>query len=130
MDLSAKEYIARFEAGAIAPDAFHHADHVRLAFAYLQEYPVLDALGKFSAALKRFAAEQGKADRYHETITFAYFFLIQERMTRGGHPAWEQFARENADLFVWQKSILNGYYEELTLKSELARSTFVLPDRH
>ena len=121
--------MARFEDGGIAPDAFHHADHVKLAFAYLQKYPVLEALGRFSAALKRFAASQGKADRYHETITFAYFFLIRERMARGKDAAWEQFALDNADLFAWESGILKRCYEESTLKSELARSTFLLPDK-
>ena len=121
--------MARFEDGGIAPDAFHHADHVKLAFAYLQKYPVLEALGRFSAALKRFAASQGKADRYHETITFAYFFLIRERMACGKDAAWEQFALDNADLFAWESGILKRYYEESTLKSELARSTFLLPDK-
>jgi hypothetical protein len=59
-DVSNEQYIARFEAGAITPEAFHHADHVKLAFACLRKYPVLEALSRFSAALKRFASAQGK----------------------------------------------------------------------
>jgi hypothetical protein len=47
---------------------------VRLAFEYLCRYSAVEALGKFSAALQRFAAAQGKAQRYHETITWAYCF--------------------------------------------------------
>jgi hypothetical protein len=83
-----QELIETFERGDVSPEAFHHADHVRLAFAYLSKCSVLDALGRFSAALKRFSAANGKPDRYHETITFAYFFLIHERMTRARNLAW------------------------------------------
>ena len=93
-------------------DSFHHADHVRLAFAYLCEYPVLEALEKFSSALKRFAAARGKTQLYNETITCAYFFLIRERMARSAGASWEEFARQNADLLTWKDGILNRYYHE------------------
>ncbi len=73
-DLSNRKLIQQFESDAIPAGSFHHADHVRLAFAYLCQYPPLQALEKFSAALKRFAAARGKSQLYHEkTITHAYF---------------------------------------------------------
>lgn len=68
------ELIRQFEADSLPGGGFHHADHVRLAFAYLSEYPPLEALAKFSAALQRFAAARGKPQLYNETITHAYFF--------------------------------------------------------
>ena len=123
------DIVERFERGKIGEDAFHHADHVHLAFAYLSRYPTLQALEKFTCALKRFAAGCGKAQRYHETITFAYFFLIHERMARSEGEDWEEFARRNPDLLLWQGGILSSYYRETTLQSELARTVFVFPDR-
>ena len=124
-----QEIIQRFEGDAIADDSFHHADHVRLAFAYLREYPVLQALEKFATALKRFAAARGKEQLYHETITHAYFFLIRERMARSQDADWDEFARKNPDLLVWKDGILNRYYQEATLRSDLARTVFVFPDK-
>ena len=123
------ELIARFEQNLVAEDSFHHADHVRLVFAYLSQYPVLQALDRFAAALKRFAAARGKAQLYHETITHAYFFLIRERMARFPGCEWEKFAHDNAELFVWKNGILSRYYREETLQSDLARSVFVFPDK-
>jgi hypothetical protein len=122
------EFIDQFESDTLAGQ-FHHADHVRLAFAYLTECPVLQALDRFSAALKRYASARGKSDLYHETITHAYFFLIRERMARGGSREWEEFARENSDLLVWKGGILTRYYEAATLESDLARRVFVFPDK-
>jgi hypothetical protein len=111
------------------PGEFHHAQHVQLAFAYLSLYPPLQALGKFSDALKRFAAARGKVGLYHETITHAYFFLIRERMARTPGIEWEEFTRQNPDLLQWKPGILRHYYRETTLQSDLARSVFLLPDK-
>jgi len=127
--MSNEELIQQFENGAIANEGFHHADHVRLAFAYLSRFPVLVALGKFSTALKQFATACGKPQFYHETITHAYFFVIRERMARCGSAGWEDFACLNPDLLVWKDGILNRYYKEVTLKSDFARRVFVFPDK-
>ncbi len=120
---------AGFEADALKKSSFHHADHVRLAFAYLSEYPALQALEKFASALKRYAAGRGKGQLYHETVTHAYFFLIRERMARVAGEDWEEFARRNSDLFRWKGGILTRYYQEETLQSDLARAVFIFPDK-
>jgi len=124
-----EDLIHRFEQD-LAPEApFRHADHVRLAFAYLSLYPALQALERFSKALKRFATARGKTQLYNETITFAYFVLIRERMARAENMNWERFERENPDLLNWKDGILGRYYTDATLKSDLARRVFVLPDK-
>jgi hypothetical protein len=124
------ELIQQFEDGKTPAETFHHADHVRLAYEYLCRYSALEALQRFSDALQRFAAAQGKAQRYHETITWAYLLLIRERMARaGGAQTWEEFAGHNADLLVWKGGVVATLYRQATLDSELARQTFVLPDR-
>jgi hypothetical protein len=127
--VSNQELIRYFENDAYPEASFHHGDHVRLAFAYLCEYPVLEALQKFSSALKRFASARGKTQLYHETITCAYFFLIRERMARCEGAGWEEFAERNLDLLIGKNGILSRYYGEATLTSDLARRVFVLPDR-
>jgi len=128
--MTGDELIRQFECGATPADTFHHADHVRLAFEYLCRCSVLDALERLSAALKRFAAAQGKAELYHETITWAYVLLIRERMARTGQAqTWEEFAALNGDLLVWKGGVLATLYRQETLDSALARCTFVLPDQ-
>ena len=122
------ELIEQFESGTLSGE-FHHSDHVRLAFAYLSEYAPLAALERFCAALKRFAAARGKPQLYHETITHAYFFLIRERMARSCAADWDEFVGRNPDLLIWKNGILARYYHEETLQSELARATFVFPDK-
>ncbi len=124
------ELMEQFESGTIPDGGFHHREHVRVAFLYLSEYPVLEALQAFSEALQRFAAARGKPQLYHETITWAYMLLIRERMAQAGtRQTWDEFARNNADLLTWENGLLNRYYREETLRSDLARAIFLFPDR-
>jgi hypothetical protein len=126
-----QDVIERFESGDVPENAFRHADHVRLAFAYLRAYSPLAALQRFSDALKRFAASHGKTQLYNETITCAYFFLIRERMARCGPDEvdWDRFASQNPDLLKWKDGILGRYYHEATLTCDLARRVFIFPDK-
>ena len=125
-----KELIERFESCTLAGADFHHRDHVKVVWLYLRCNSVLETLGRFAAGLKRFANANGKPNLYHETVTWAYVFLIQERMQRhGGEQSWPDFVEGNADLFDWKDNILKSYYRDETLSSETARRTFVFPDR-
>lgn len=128
--MSDGEFIRNFEACTFPAEHFHHQEHVRVVWLYLLRYSVLETLERFSESLKRFAAANGKATLYHETISWAYVFLIHERMARAaGAQSWQEFIDTNSDLLDWKNSILKSYYEEGTLKSDLARQTFVLPDK-
>jgi len=124
-----QELIEQFEDGTLPNEGFHHREHVRTAFLYLTKYPILEALQIFSRTLRRFAEARGKPQLYHQTITWAYIFLIQERMARAGREQnWEEFARDNPDLLVWKDGILTRFYRSETLASDLARTVFLLPD--
>ena len=124
-----RKLIDDFEGGVIPPDSFHHGDHVHLAFAYLCEYPFFAALERCTGALKRFASANGQPQLYNDTITCAYFFLVRERMARDVLTDWQEFARLNPDLLNWKGGILSRYYQDATLRSDLARNVFVFPDR-
>jgi hypothetical protein len=124
------EFLTAFENATLPLEAFRHADHVRMAFLYLGRYPLLEAIRRFSASLVNFATAHGKTNLYNQTITWAYLLLIQERLARAvRHQTWDEFAAANPDLLTWSDSVLKKYYREETLKSELARATFVFPDR-
>jgi hypothetical protein len=127
--VSHDELIARLEDCTLPQDRFHHADHLRAAWIYLTRFPAPEAIARFSAALRAFAASLGKADRYHETITWAYLLLVNERMHGAPHaPDWNSFTALHPDLFNWNESILRKYYRKETLESARARAVFVMPD--
>ena len=124
------EFIVSFEDCSLANASFHHSDHVKMAFLYLCRYPTLEAVQRFSTSLVRFAAANGNPGLYNETVTWAFLFLIRERMARAGcQQSWTQFAAKNLDLLSWKDNILKKYYRDETLSSDLARSTFLFPDK-
>ena len=125
--MSDAELLARFEDCTLDPARFHHREHVRLAWLYVRRDPLPLALANFSNGLRRFAASLGSA-LYHETITWAFLFLIHERNGRADYVTFEQFAQANADLLTWKPSVLDRYYRPETLASELAKTSFVMPD--
>jgi hypothetical protein len=127
--MAADAFVREFEACTLPEGCFRHRDHIRLAWLYLREQPLADALARFSGGLKRYAASLGKAGLYNETITVAYMALVNERMARqGGAGDWEGFAAANPDLFS-HPAALKAYYRDATLQSALAKAVFVLPDR-
>ena len=129
------DLLEQFEAGALNPAEFHHRQHVEVVWLYLQRYAVEEVLVRFPAALKRFARSIGKENLYHATITWAFILLTNERIERARHKSrqrsasFDEFAAANADLLAWKPSILERYYTRETAASELARRTFLFPDR-
>jgi hypothetical protein len=119
------ELVQAFESGAL--EQFPHESHVRVAWCYLKRDPILAALPRFRAALQRFAAGKGKADRYHETITIALMLLIADRRD-GVDESWQDFAARNRDLMQWPCPLLTKLYPAHVLGSPRAREVFVLPD--
>jgi hypothetical protein len=118
-----------FEAGRPPEGGFHHAQHVRVAWYYLRNHSLPDALARFCGGLKRFAEARGATGLYHETITVAYLLLINERLSTSAELDWDRFASAHPDLLAWKPSVLERYYRPETLASDHARRVFVMPDR-
>jgi hypothetical protein len=128
--MSDDEFLRQLESCTLPEDHFHHADHLHAAWVYLKTLPAAEAIARCSKALRDYAASRGKPERYHETITWAHLLLLNERMQRTGSEAgWEEFSAANPDLFDRKDSVLSRYYRDETLRSDLARLVFVMPDR-
>lgn len=124
------EFAAAFEACSLPPPAFRHADHVRLAWIYLKRMALPAAMQRYAERLKAFAGHVGKPGLYHETITYAFLMVINERMADGpADETWERFQVRNTDLFRGVKATLGRWYTEERLASARSRAGFVMPDR-
>ncbi|MEZ5289508.1 MAG: hypothetical protein R2745_00355 [Vicinamibacterales bacterium] len=120
--------VSAFQDGTLPDDAFHHRDHVRMAWVYVREHGPREAGWRFDADLRRFAAAKGVPGLYHATITGAYLALIAERVLAAPGDDWSAFAAANPDLLTWKPGVLDRYYSTDRLWSDLARRQFVLPD--
>ena len=116
------ELIAGFEDATL--EEFPHAAHVRVAWWYVTHEPLLVAIGRMRAGLRRFAAAKGKPERYHETITIAFVLLVADRWRDG--EAWDGFAARNPDLLQWPCPALERLYGK-ELDAPRARDVFVPP---
>jgi hypothetical protein len=119
------EELRAFETGRVDPAKFPHREHVRFGYEMLCRYSFGDAIARFSRGLRLLAAKAGRPQLYHETITVAFLALINERRVRSGAKNWNEFQRQNADLF--DKRCLEKWYSREQLATDLARRTFCLP---
>jgi len=127
--LDDQAFVTAFEDLSLPASAFRHADHVRLARLYLLDQPLPAAMTRFADGLKRFATNLGKPEKYHETITYAFVVLVNERLERTGRDTdWATFRAANPDLFDYPNPVLDRLYRPETLGSDFARRVFVLPD--
>lgn len=123
------ELLDKFVDTTLPADQFHHRQHVQVAWLFVQNYGMPLAISEFSAAIKRFADAKGATGLYHETITWAFLLLIADRQARQPRETWQEFETANADLLSWKPSILDRYYSKELLASDLAKRTFLMPDR-
>jgi hypothetical protein len=127
LDLTDLEFARKFEACELPNDCFHHTDHIRLAWIYLQRYGELEARRHIAGAIRKFATQHGHNDKYHETITVAWLRLVASGMAR--IPSDATFV----DLTIavpelLDKRTIEKFYSAAVLSSEEARKFWVEPD--
>lgn len=111
--------------GCFAPGSFSHQDHIGTAFELLKRYEFLEAAAVYGRSIKRFAESVGAEDKYNTTVTLAFLSLIAERMQQN-ETDFEEFLARNPDLN--SRNLLDRWYSMDALKSETARSQFLMPD--
>jgi hypothetical protein len=119
--------LAGFEACTLPLEAFSHREHVRVAWLILRAHPRFeDGAQRFCAGLRRFAQAHGKSGLYHETITWAYLVLVNERLRRDPAGGFDDFVRDS-DLLAPDLGALAPFYQRDVVRSDRARAVFVLP---
>ncbi len=125
---SAQDIVAAFENATLKPGEFGHEAHLLVAWHYLREQSLLDAIGRFTAAIKRLTRKLGVSSKYHETISWFYLIKVAERLKAAPDADWPAFKAANPDLFAWKPSLLEQYYSKALLESDTAKRMFLLPD--
>lgn len=79
------ELTRALEQGQIPNEGFHHVDHLRVAWVYLEEAPTVEeATARMAATLRRFAASVGKPEKYSDPLTA--FWMYQMAAARAVMP--------------------------------------------
>jgi hypothetical protein len=120
--------VADLEAGRVAPDAFDHRAHLRLAYTCLVEHSGEEALSRIRRGLLGFLRYHGvDSTKYHETLTRAWLLAVRHFMARSG-PTDSAEAFIDANPSLLDTGILGTHYSADLLFSERARGEFVAPD--
>ena len=123
------EFLTAFERCSLPEDQWTHQAHVRMAWLYLQQRPLPQAIAVVREGIQRYNASLNKPLGYHETITQAFLYLIRHRMQSGETgQSFETFCLQNPDLLGRNLAVLRTHYRQETLSSQAARETFVDPD--
>jgi hypothetical protein len=92
------ELLDGFERGALPPGSFHHREHVRLTWLYLERGGRGDAEARLLAGLQAFAARAGKPDRFDAALTSAWVGVIDTARRETGAATFEQLIARRPDL--------------------------------
>ncbi len=128
-DSGIEQIVQAFENATLEAEGFNHEAHILVGWWYLQEHDLLRSIARFADALRRLTRKLGVPSKYHETITWFYLIKIAERCNGAARADWPAFKAANPDLFEWNPSLVQQYYSESLLSSEVARRMFVFPDR-
>jgi hypothetical protein len=106
--------LVAFEDGTADPADFPHRAHVEVSFVLGQRYSADEAYARLVAGLKALTQKAGRPDRFHETITRAWFELISQAESLEIHPE------------LFDKRLLGRFYSPARLAA--GRERFVEPD--
>lgn len=119
--------VSHFESGQIEAQHFDHEAHVYVAWCFVTQFDLGDAIARFDNALRRVTVKLGVPGKYHATITWFFLLLVAERVK--ADEDWQTFKARNPDLLEEGKATLDRYYSAARLFSDAARNHFLLPDR-
>lgn len=118
-----------FETFKIAPAAFNHAAHVRLAYIYLCNLPLEVAADRMKGSLLAFLAHIGVgSSKFHETITRAWILAVRHFM-EVSQPLASSLNFIEANPRLLDSKLMLKHYSAEVLFSESARLSYVQPDR-
>jgi hypothetical protein len=126
LHLTDEELVRKIEDCSLECD-FHHADHIRLAWIYLRMMPAVEAQERMAATLRRYSAHQGKAGRYHHTMTLAWMRLVAAaRRATPNICLFAEFIAAHPHLV--NAKTLQEYYSDGLLGMPTARANWIEPD--
>lgn len=113
--------------GSPLPHAFHHRDHLHLAWLLIRQQGVELACRSVADSIRAFATQHGQPEKYHETLTRFWVRLIDHLIT--ARPEISDFATF-VETFphLLDASLPYRHWQRQTLGSPAARVAWIEPD--
>ena len=91
------ELCATFDSAALPKEAFHHREHLRVAFIYFARHGAT-AVPRFCAALLRFATAHDVPAKYRHDLTLDYLERVRTRASGSVYADSEEFLAHHPEL--------------------------------
>jgi hypothetical protein len=121
------EFVRGFENCDLGHAAFHHADHIRLAWIYVSRHGEKEAEARLLAGIRKMALHANAPQKFLYTTTVAWTRLVAAAQGNGGaadnFSDWIALHPELLD-----RHLLGRYYSPGRLETSEARAGWVEPD--
>lgn len=122
-----EEFRVAFESCSLDRDDWDHRNHVRLAWLYLREADLEDAMQRMKDGIYRYDEGTTEICNYHETMT--RFWMVRVAKGLEGAPEGEDFEAFMARCpSLGDKRLILQYYSQPRVITDEARDGFVEPD--
>jgi hypothetical protein len=120
----ARDLVKEFEACTLPAEAFHHHDHIFVAWTYLRRMDYVAAEKRISEGIRKYAEHHGDTSKYQHTLTVVWMRLVAAAIRQNpGIDEFESFAALNPKLF--ERTAPQAFYSPCLLQSEAARRGWV-----
>ena len=126
--------LRQFEDLTLPFEKWTHRTHVKVAYLYLSQFGLEDAIDRMRAGIKAYNAvnevPEGPMSGYNETTTQAFLRIVHATLVAYG----DAFPTDDADSFcdthphLLSKSVLRLFYSPAQRLHPDAKTQFVLPD--
>ncbi|HVH64405.1 MAG TPA: hypothetical protein VM674_00085 [Candidatus Acidoferrum sp.] len=124
--LTDDEFLRAFRTGEIANHAFHHRDHLRLAYLQIARLGLASASDEVTSGIRRFAEHHGRGDRYNDTMTRFWLRVVDLAMRR--HPGLAFDGLLEAEPHLLDKALPFKHWSPESLMAVEARAAWREPD--
>ena len=122
-----EHFVQAFFSGTLPPTQFHHRDHLRLTWCLIRQHDPEVATHAITEGIRRYAAQHGQADKYHETLTRFWVRIVGHMVAaRPDIAAFERFLEAFPQLL--DKDLPYRHWRRETMRSGTARAQWVEPD--
>lgn len=127
-NLSDFEFEQQFINLELAPSAFSHEAHLRLAWINIHKYGIYKAETNIQNQLMNFVEFVGAKNKYNKTLTVAAIKAVYHFMLKSKSDNFKDFIAEFPRLKTHFKELMSSHYGFDIYNSEKAKVEFLQPD--
>ncbi len=128
LSLSDDEFVDQFENLTLRPALFSHEAHLRLAFVYLRNFSIIEAIDKIRNGILSFDRKHGDGSKYHETLTVAAVHVINHFRQKQEIHDFSSLLKAYPRLKKDFKQLLLTHYSEKRLFAKDSKYCYLEPD--